>query len=88
MDLLHDRFDPRARQLVVSYEPENSQIFVDEERLAVLGLTLHDLAAFLESQPYIFAAFTSEDVSHTRLSSAPNRFGQRRIMFALDRTSG
>jgi hypothetical protein len=62
VDLLHDRFDPQAKKLVVSYEPENSQIFVDEERLAELGLTLRDLAAFLESQPFIFAAFTNTDV--------------------------
>ena len=62
LDLLHDRFDPRARQLIVSFEPENCQLFVDEGRLAELGLTLRELAAFLESQPFIFAAFTSADV--------------------------
>lgn len=62
VDLLHDKFDPEAKKLIVSYEPENSQIYVDEHRLAELGLTLHDLAAFLESQPFIFAAFTTDDV--------------------------
>jgi type I phosphodiesterase/nucleotide pyrophosphatase len=62
VDLLHDRFDPQAKKLIVSYEPENCQLFVDEERLAELGLTLRDLAAFLESQPFIFAAFTNADV--------------------------
>jgi hypothetical protein len=61
VDLLHDRFDPEAKQLIVSFEPENSQIFVDEYRLAELGLTLRDLAGFLESQPFIFAAFTEAD---------------------------
>jgi hypothetical protein len=37
----------------MSFEPENGQIFVDEDRLAHLGLTLRDLAHFLESQPFL-----------------------------------
>ena len=32
------------------------------DRLSALGLTLRDLADFLESQPFVFAAFTDEDV--------------------------
>jgi len=63
VDLLHQRFDPQAKALIKSFEPENCQIFVDEVRLAELGLTLRDLAVFLESQPYIFAAFTNADVA-------------------------
>jgi hypothetical protein len=62
VDLLHDKFDPQAKKLIVSFEPESSQIFVDEDRLAELGLRLRDLAAFLESQPFVFAAFTNADV--------------------------
>jgi hypothetical protein len=62
IDLLHEKFDPDGKQLITSYEAENSQIFVDEERLSHLGLTLRDLAGFLESQPFIFAAFTQDDV--------------------------
>jgi hypothetical protein len=62
VDLLHAKFDPETKQLVTSFEPENSQIFVDEDRLSALGLTLRDLARFLESQPFIFAAFTQDDV--------------------------
>ncbi|MDQ3242372.1 MAG: alkaline phosphatase family protein [Gemmatimonadota bacterium] len=61
VDLLHDKFDPQAKRLILSFEPENGQIFVDEDRLAELGLTLRDLAAFLESQPYVFAVFTNAD---------------------------
>ena len=61
VDLLHDKFDPQAKRLILSFEPENGQIFVDEDRLADLGLTLRDLAAFLESQPFIFAVFTNSD---------------------------
>jgi hypothetical protein len=62
VDLLHQKFDPVAKQLITSFEPENSQIFVDEDRLSDLGLTLRDLADFLESQPFLFAVFTSDEV--------------------------
>jgi len=62
VDLLHEKFDPEAKQLITSFEPENSQIFVDENRLSALRLTLRDLARFLESQPFIFAVFTHDDV--------------------------
>jgi hypothetical protein len=61
-DLLHEKFDPVEKQLVTSYESENSQIYIDEDRLAKLGLTLRDLARFLESQPYMFAVFTNDEV--------------------------
>jgi hypothetical protein len=62
IDLLHQRFDPEAKQLITSFEVENGQIFVDEDRLSYLGLTLRNLADFLESQPYLFAVFTNDDV--------------------------
>ena len=62
VDLLHQKFDPAAKQLITSFEPENSQIFVDEDRLSDLGLTLRDLAHFLESQSFLFAVFTTDDV--------------------------
>ncbi len=61
VDLLHEKFDPE-KQLITSFEPENGQMFVDEDRLSHLGLTLRDLARFLESQPYLFAVFTNDDV--------------------------
>ncbi len=62
VDLVHGKFDPETKQLITSFEPENSQIFVDEDRLSALGLTLRDLASFLESQPFLFAVFTHDDV--------------------------
>jgi predicted AlkP superfamily pyrophosphatase or phosphodiesterase len=62
VDLVHQKFDPVAKQLITSFEPENAQIFVDENRLSDLGLTLSDLAHFLESQPFLFAVFTNDDV--------------------------
>jgi hypothetical protein len=61
VELVNQRFDPQVKGLITSFEPENCQIFVDEGRLAKLGLTLRDLAAFLESQPFIFAVFTNAD---------------------------
>jgi hypothetical protein len=39
-------------------------MFVDEDRLLHLGLTLGDLARFLEAKPFVFAVFTNEDVRH------------------------
>ena len=61
-DLLHEKFDPE-RKLVTSFESENCQIYIDEARLSKLGLTLRDLAQFLESQPYMFAVFTKDEVA-------------------------
>jgi hypothetical protein len=62
-DLLHEKFDPEGK-LVTSFEPENCQIYIDQDRLSKLGLTLPDLAQFLESQPYMFAVFTNDEVRH------------------------
>jgi predicted AlkP superfamily pyrophosphatase or phosphodiesterase len=73
IDLLHEKFDPEAKQLITSFEPENLQIFVDEERLHELGLTLHDLAHFLESQPFLFAVFTNDDVARAAKPVTPTR---------------
>jgi hypothetical protein len=63
VDLLHRRFDPEGKGLVTAFDPENGQLFVNGDRLARLGLTLRELAAFLESQPFIFAAFTDADAA-------------------------
>ena len=62
VNMLHQQFDPQAKQLVTIYEPENAQMFIDEDRLSQLGLTLGDLALFLEAQPFVFAVFTQEEV--------------------------
>jgi hypothetical protein len=62
VDLLHEKFDAEGKQLVTLYEPENSQIFIDLDRLSQLGLTLRDLAAFLEAQPFVFAVFVEDEV--------------------------
>jgi hypothetical protein len=62
IDLLNNKFDPEGKQLVTAFEPENLQIFIDEDRLSKLGLTLPDLSRFLRSQPFLFWAFTSDEV--------------------------
>lgn len=62
IDRVHEKFDPQAKQLITSFEVENCQIYVNGDRLAQLGLTLRDLAHFLESQPFLFAVFTDDDV--------------------------
>ena len=61
VDSIHDRFD-REKKLITYYEPENAQIFVDRDRLAALKLTLREVADFLQSQPFIFAAYTEDEV--------------------------
>jgi len=62
VDLVDKKFDAGGTSLVTAYEPENAQIFVDEERLAALHLSLRDLAAFLQTQPYVFAVFTQDEI--------------------------
>lgn len=71
VDLLHQKFDPEAKQLVTSFEAENAQMFVDEDRLLQLGLTLGDLARFLEAQPFVFAVFTHDDVRRAADAAKP-----------------
>ena len=44
-------------------------MFVDEDRLSDLGLTLSDLARFLEGQAFVFAVFTHDEVR--RAAHAP-----------------
>jgi predicted AlkP superfamily pyrophosphatase or phosphodiesterase len=58
---LHARFDREGR-LVRSYEPSNAQIYVDDARRRELGLTLADLSRHLESLPFVFAAYTEDEV--------------------------
>jgi type I phosphodiesterase/nucleotide pyrophosphatase len=59
--LVHDHFDPQG-MLVQHYEPENSQMAIDTNRLAALNRTLADIARFLEQQPFVLAAFTEDEV--------------------------
>ena len=60
--LLNARFDPEAKAVIRNYEPSNAQLYVDEARLRGLGHTLADVARHLESLPYVFAAYTEDEV--------------------------
>ena len=71
VDLLHEKFDPEAKKLITAFDAENCQIFVDEDRLSDLGLTLRGLADFLESLPFVFAVFTDDDVRRVSDAAKP-----------------
>ena len=58
---LHERFDPEGR-LVTLYGAENGQIFVDRRRLAERGLTLEQVRDAVGALPFVFAAFTEDEV--------------------------
>jgi hypothetical protein len=81
VDLLHEKFDPEGKQLITSFEPENAQMFVDEDRLSHLGLTLGDLARFLEAQPFVFAVFTHDDVRHAADAARPVTSARRQAKY-------
>lgn len=61
--LIHDRFDSGQKRLVRQYEPENAQLAIDRGRLRELGLDLNALKAYLEQQPFVFAAYTEDEVA-------------------------
>ena len=61
---LHARFDPAEASIVLYYgDPADNQIFIDRERLERLGFTLADVADHLAAQPFIFAAYTEDEVA-------------------------
>jgi predicted AlkP superfamily pyrophosphatase or phosphodiesterase len=60
---IHQAFDPGQRSLVTQYEPENGQIAIARGRLRELGLSLEAIATFLEAQPFIFAAYSEQEVA-------------------------
>lgn len=61
--LLNQRFDPAGRRVVhMVADSANNQLYLDTARLASLGHSLDEVARFLETQPYIMAAFTEDEV--------------------------
>ena len=70
---IHQRFDPQEKTLIQSYDDAgNNQVFVDMARLQTLGLSLTNMAAFLEQQPPFAAVFTEDEVraAQARLNRA------------------
>jgi predicted AlkP superfamily pyrophosphatase or phosphodiesterase len=56
------RLDPEGKRVIRNYEASNAQLYVDVERLRTLGLTLADVSRYLESLPFVFAAYTEDEV--------------------------
>jgi hypothetical protein len=74
VDTVHDRFDPAGRGLILDFsDPANHQMFVDEDRLEELHLTMRQLADFVEGLPFVNAAFTEEEVRAARVTSSATR---------------
>ena len=65
--LIHQTFDPQQGALVKHYEPENMQLSIDMDRLRELGLDLGAVRQLLEAQPFVFAAFTDQELGHASL---------------------
>jgi hypothetical protein len=59
---VNTRLDPTEKRVIRHYEASNSQVFVDRGRLRELGLTLGDVRRDLESLPFVFAAYTEDEV--------------------------
>jgi predicted AlkP superfamily pyrophosphatase or phosphodiesterase len=59
---INRRFDPQGKVVRYFDDPANMQIYMDPERLRTLGISLTDVARFLETLPYIAAAFTEDEV--------------------------
>jgi hypothetical protein len=55
-------FDPDGPGVVLALGGSDSQIYLDHERLAELELTTADVAAYLETLPFIHAAYTADEV--------------------------
>lgn len=59
---LHRRFDPEGRVVQYYGDPTASQLHLDTARLAALGHSLGEVAAFLEGLEMFVAAFTEDQV--------------------------
>ncbi len=55
-------FDPDGPGIVLALGGADSQIYLDHERLAELGLSTADVASYLETLPFIHAAYTADEV--------------------------
>jgi len=61
--LIDKRFSPAGGTVVQYYnDAANNEIHLDTARLRSLGVTLKDVARFLESQDFLAAVFTEDEV--------------------------
>jgi predicted AlkP superfamily pyrophosphatase or phosphodiesterase len=62
VELLHKKFDPDRAALVTHFDARNNQLFVNKNRMNELGLKLSQIKEYLEAQPFIYAAYTEDEV--------------------------
>ncbi len=67
VELLHKKFDPDRAALVTHFDARNNQLFVDKSRLRELGLKLSQIKEYLEAQPFIYAAYTEDEIKNASL---------------------
>ena len=59
---MNKRFDPEARFINYYNDPANNQLHLDTARLRTLGVSVQDVAGFLEGLEVFAAAFTEDEV--------------------------
>jgi hypothetical protein len=62
VELVHKKFDPERAALVTHFDARNNQLFIDKRRLRELGLKLSQIKEYLEAQPFIYAAYTEDEI--------------------------
>jgi Type I phosphodiesterase / nucleotide pyrophosphatase len=67
VDLVHRKFDPERATLVTHFDARNNQLFVDKNRLRELGLKLSQIKEYLEAQPFIYSAYTEDEIKNVSL---------------------
>ena len=69
IELVNKKFDPERNAVVANFDPANTQVFINKARLRELGLSLSQIKAYLEAQPFIYAAYTEDEIE--RAASLP-----------------
>jgi len=67
VELVNKKFDPERAALVAHFEAWNDQLFIDKTRLRELGLNLSEIKGYLEAQPFIYAAYTEDEIQDVSL---------------------
>ena len=67
VELIHKKFDPDRAAIVTHFDARNNQLFIDKNRLRELGLTLSQVKQYLEAQPFIYAAYTEDEIKNVSL---------------------